>query len=316
GELSHRLAKRLYSKSNKRNFERQIAASERRRRLALAIKRRMDDTATEKANTSEESVEQSTQTSCQSAPARARKNLVLEDDNLPPQQHHHISQSKRTFIRTDELSDDFPNDPAAEDLLPRLKSHLLGRLLDVPYDGDEIEYSLQDLADVNIVGERLYTHKVLRVNHTRYDVRRDEDRLNPRTHPDFMVLAHEDEDDTTAHPYWYGRIISIFHASVRHVGPRSKSRSKIHRMAFLWVRWFGRDLTCPGGWLFKRPHGIGFVDASQPDSGAFGFLDPAEIIRAAHLVPAFHYERTSALLGPSVARIFDGDNDEDYVYYY
>lgn len=203
-----------------------------------------------------------------------------------------------------------------QDFLPKLKSHLLGRLLGVAYDGDETEYSLQDLADVNIVGERLYTHKVLRVNYTTYDVRRDEDTLNPRTHPDFMVLAHEEEDEESAHPFWYGCIISIFHAEVRHVGPRSKNSSKIHRMELLWVRWFGRDIEHPGGWRFKRPHRLGFLDASEPDSGAFGFLDPAEVIRAVHLSPAFHYGRTSRLLVPSVARLFDGEDHKDYAYYY
>ncbi|KAJ7146245.1 hypothetical protein C8R44DRAFT_897878 [Mycena epipterygia] len=203
-----------------------------------------------------------------------------------------------------------------QNFLPDLKSHLLGRLLGIPYDGDESQYSIQDLADVNIIGERLYTHKVLRVNYTTYDVLRDQDTLNTRTHPDFMVLAHEDEEETSAHPYWYGRIISIFHAEVRHVGPKSKNRTKIHRMEFVWVRWFGRDLSHRAGWKHRRLHRVGFIDASEPDSGAFGFLDPAEIIRGAHLIPAFHYGRTKHLLSPSVARHFDAEKDEDYIYYY
>ncbi|KAJ7760884.1 hypothetical protein DFH07DRAFT_740473, partial [Mycena maculata] len=198
--------------------------------------------------------------------------------------------------------------------LPDLKAHLLGRLLGLPWDGDEIEFSLQDLADINIVGDRLYTHKVLRINYTTYDLRRDQDTLNPSTHPDFMVLAHEDDGGATPHPYWYGRIISIFHADVHHVGPRSQNRSKVHRMEFVWVRWFGRDLSRSGlgGWKFKRLHRVGFIDADQ----AFGFLDPAEIIRGCHLIPAFHHGRTSSLLGPSIARHYHGEDNEDYTYYY
>ncbi|KAJ7660161.1 hypothetical protein DFH06DRAFT_1472251 [Mycena polygramma] len=312
GELAHRLAKRLYARTNKRGHEMQIARGERRRRLMLGIKRRLQDAETAKLNSADESTESTTTT-------RILSSLVPDDDNLPrtpPRQHHHISESKRTYIRTHELDDDFPDDPAAKDFLMTLKAHLLGRLLNVPYDGDELQYSPQDLADVNIVGERLYTHKVLRVNYTTYDVLRSQDTLNPRTHPDFMVLAHEDEDEATAHPYWYGRIISIFHAQIRHVGPRSQS-TRPQRMEFLWVRWFGRDLQRPGGWKYKRPHRIGFLDATEPDSGAFSFLDPAEVIRAVHLIPAFHYGRTRELLpGPSVARMIDAENDEDYVYYY
>jgi hypothetical protein len=193
---------------------------------------------------------------------------------------------------------------------------LLARLLRIPYSGDENDFSDQDLADVNIIRERLYTHKLLRVNYTTYDLRRDQDTLNTRTHPDFMVLAHEDEEESSAHPYWYGRIVGIFHADVRHVGPKSKNTTKIHRMEFLWVRWFGRDMQHKAGWLAKHLHRVGFIDASVPDTAAFGFLDPAEVIRAAHLIPAFHYGRTTELLAPSIARHFDAENNEDYRYYY
>jgi hypothetical protein len=73
---------------------------------------------------------------------------------------------------------------------------------------------------VTFVGNRIYRHKVIRINHTTYDGRRNQDSLNPRTHADFMVLAHEDDtdDNSTAHPYWYGRIIGIFHTCVKHTG--------------------------------------------------------------------------------------------------
>jgi hypothetical protein len=127
-----------------------------------------------------------------------------------------------------------------------------------------------------------------------------------------MVLAHEDEDESSAHPYWYGRIVGIFHADIRHVGPKSKNPSKTRRMDFLWVRWFGRDMGHAAGWKAKRLHRIGFLDQGS----AFGFLDPKEAIRACHLNPAFAYGRTKALLGPSIARTFDGADDEDYLYYY
>ncbi|KAF7371652.1 hypothetical protein MVEN_00021000 [Mycena venus] len=190
------------------------------------------------------------------------------------------------------------------------------RLALQPYDDDGTQYSLQELADVNIIGERLYTHKVMRINFTTYDCLRDTDTLNPRTRPDFVVQAHEDEDESNAHPYWYGRIIGIFHASVRHVGPLSKNRTKLHRMEFLWVRWFGRDLSHPGGWKYKRLHCVGFLDASEPDSGAFGFLDPIEVIRAVHLTPSFHFGRTSRYLGTTVARMYHGEDQQDYNYYY
>jgi hypothetical protein len=38
-------------------------------------------------------------------------------------------------------------------------------------------------------------------------MRRAQDSVNPRTHPDIMVHAHEDEEgDDDPHPYWYARV--------------------------------------------------------------------------------------------------------------
>lgn len=194
-----------------------------------------------------------------------------------------------------------------------LRKHLLSRLLGLPYDGDEQEFSHQDLMDVTIVGDRLYTHKVMRVNYTTYDLQRDQDTINPRTHSDLMVLAHEDDTDSNdSHPYWYARVIGIFHVEIRHVGPKSNTRKPV-RMEFLWVRWFGRDLSYKAGWKAKRLHRLGFIDSA--DGGAFGFLDPAEVIRGAHIIPAFHYGRTTDLLPKSIARRPE-ENHEDYLYYY
>jgi hypothetical protein len=127
-----------------------------------------------------------------------------------------------------------------------------------------------------------------------------------------MVLSHEDQDPTEPHPYWYGRIIGIFHVQVRHIGPYSKS-TEIQRVDFLWVRWFGRDVDYRAGWKRRRLHRLGFLGGD--DEGAFGFLDPNEIIRGAHLIPAFAWGRTSMILGPSIARQ-DSENNEDWYHYY
>lgn len=92
-----------------------------------------------------------------------------------------------------------------------------------------------------------------------------------------MLISHEDSemsDNADAHPYWYARVIGIFHVDVLHTGPHSKSPHK-QRIDFLWVRWFGRDMTFKAGWQARRLHRVGFLDAKGP--GAFGFLDPITI---------------------------------------
>ena len=200
-----------------------------------------------------------------------------------------------------------------QDFLPRLKDHILGRLSGAEFDGDEQMFSDDERSSVIFVNNRVYRHKVLRVNYTTYDLRRSQDSLNPRTHADIMVLSHEEPDgDNNPHPYWYARIIGIFHAQVRHVGPTSKS-SETQKIDFLWVRWFGRDLTRRSGFEAKRLHRLGFLPSDNID--AFGFLDPNVVVRGVHLIPAFAYGHTSDLLGPSIARQ-PSENDEDWNYYY
>ena len=120
-----------------------------------------------------------------------------------------------------------------------------------------------------------------------------------------MVLAREDETEHP-HPYWYARILGVFHMNVR-------QGQRVQRMDILWVRWFGRDLEEPSGWAAKRLHRIGFFDGNQP--GAFGFLDPDIVIRAVHLIPAFMYGRANALLPKSIARR-PSDKDKDWNWYY
>ena len=162
---------------------------------------------------------------------------------------------------------------------------------------------------LKLVNDRLYRHKVLRVNYTTYNVRRDQDSLNPRTHGDIMLLSG-DHDDSDTHPYWYARIIGIFHAMVLQTGSKSKSREPT-KMEFLFVRWFGLDNDKKGGWKNKKLHQIGFVKGDE----GFGFVDPADVIRGVHLIPWFSQGCTKDLLGPSFVRSAL-DNDEDWVRYY
>ncbi|EGN91934.1 hypothetical protein SERLA73DRAFT_26339, partial [Serpula lacrymans var. lacrymans S7.3] len=140
---------------------------------------------------------------------------------------------------------------------------------------------------VKILKNKLYWHQVLHLNYTTYDLRREQDSINPRTHPDIMVLAHEDPDETKEpHPYWYARVIKNFHINVKHHSGQSKL-SKPQRMDVLLVRWFACNTSTPTGWAAKHWHRVGFMDGLEP--GTFGFLDPDVVIRGIHLIPAFAY---------------------------
>jgi hypothetical protein len=199
-----------------------------------------------------------------------------------------------------------------QNFLQRLKNHLLTRLCKKLYDGDEDDFTPAERNLLLFVRNRIYFHKAIRFNYTTYDMRRDQDSVNPQTHADVMVLSHEDET-SNPHPYWYARVIGIFHFFVQ-VKDASKSRlTKPKKMDVLWVCWFGRNLEVKSGWAAKRLHQVGFLPVSDVD--AFGFLDPDQIIRASHLVPRFARGQTDALLGVSDVRQ-KGECDKDWVYYY
>lgn len=189
--------------------------------------------------------------------------------------------------------------------------HILGCLLDTQYEGDETEFTPAQRNSVHIINNRIYRHKVLRVNYTTYDLRRAQDSLNPRTQADVMVLAHEDESENP-HPYWYAQIIGVFHVMVRHTGPESQS-SVPQRMDLLWVHWLGRDMTYPSGWAAKRLPCVGFLNDDNPS--AFGFIDPRHVIHGVHLIPAFAYGCSQLIPSTSVGRLME-DRAYDWNYFY
>lgn len=152
---------------------------------------------------------------------------------------------------------------------------------------------------------------MLRVNYTTYDVRRDQDSMNPRTHCDVMVLSPD--TDPEAHPYWYARVLGVFHARVLHTGPASTNRSVQH-VEFLWVRWFSLATGHRYGFKAARLPKIGFVP--QSDQRAFGFLDPSLIVRGSHLIPAFAGGRTTELLANQYTAARPPGETDDWVAFY
>jgi hypothetical protein len=212
-----------------------------------------------------------------------------------------------------------------QDFLPKLQDHLLARLTHPNSTSDNEEFSPEERRQILIRNDRLYYHKasrmhslyrlsvdatqVFRVNYTSYDVRREQDSMNPRTHADIMMLAPETEDPN-AHPFVYGRILGIYHADVaRNIPGATTVPAPIE---FLWVRWFRLDKTYTGGFKHKRLHRLEFVPDSEP--GAYGFVNPDDVIRGAHLIPAFHYGATEDAPGPSFARA--EDELDDWLYHY
>ncbi|KAJ3752587.1 hypothetical protein EV360DRAFT_54941, partial [Lentinula raphanica] len=76
------------------------------------------------------------------------------------------------------------------DFWPKLQDHLLGRLMERDFDGDTHDtFTDEDRQHIHIRDRKVVELQTLRVNYTTYDVRRDQDTINPRSHADVMVLS-------------------------------------------------------------------------------------------------------------------------------
>jgi hypothetical protein len=150
----------------------------------------------------------------------------------------------------------------------------------------------------------------MQICYTTYDLRHKYDSINPRTHSDIMVLSGE---STPSHPYWYARVLGIYHMEVRLNG-NGGSKPLKQRLEVLWVRWLAVLRGYKSGTRHACLPKIAFMEESDPD--AFGFLDPGQVIRGAHLLPAFASGRgvSSLRQGKSLAR--PGGQLDDWEEYY
>ena len=137
-----------------------------------------------------------------------------------------------------------------------------------------------DLGQVVLKGERIYRHRLLHLNYTTYDVRRAQESVNPRTdHRDIMLLSCQ----PSTHPFCYARVLGIYHVNVIYVGPGFKDYQP-RWVEVLWVRWF-EVMDHSAGWDHNSLDSVRFPSMASAD--AFGFVDPADVLRCCHIIPAF-----------------------------
>ncbi|KAJ3526631.1 hypothetical protein NMY22_g10092 [Coprinellus aureogranulatus] len=125
------------------------------------------------------------------------------------------------------------------------------------------------------------------------------------------------------HRYWYGRLCGVYHADVTILDEACRNPEKRARVEFLWVRWFGRLAADENGNRIPgleegRLQRVAFIDTDIENSGAFGFVDPEDVILLVHMVPAFAYGRTTEYMGLQLRvmrerRIKTGFSDRDMV---
>ena len=94
-----------------------------------------------------------------------------------------------------------------------------------------------------------------------------------------MLLSHQ----PSTHPFCYTCVLGIYHANVIYIGPGLKDYQS-WQMEFLWVQWFevlGRSV----GWDHTTLDSVKFPPMAEVD--AFGFIDPADVLRCCHIIPTF-----------------------------
>ncbi|KAK7684228.1 hypothetical protein QCA50_012552 [Cerrena zonata] len=300
GELAHRFVKRLYRLSSKFNAAKQIS----KQFMRTAYVRQTYH-------------QQNPQT--KPASRKRHRHLAAGRDPtgyLPPDQHHFISHSRNHPIRLSDFIHDNQHDPAFKDFRSKLHDHILGQLTRREFDGDDHnDFTDADRNSLRIADVRIFSVSRFQVNYTTYDVRRDQDSLNPSRQCNVMV--NSPETAAGAHPFWYAQVLGVFHTSASVFPSRESTLRPISStpIQFLWVRWYGIEPGNRSGFRHSRLPKIGFVP--QDDKFAFGFLDPSVVIRGCHLIPAFAMGKTGRLLRAGISTVARKPGQrKDWVNYY
>ncbi|KAG0706560.1 hypothetical protein DFH29DRAFT_995942 [Suillus ampliporus] len=256
GELEHRTGKRRYLRTDRKSFIRQLTQIERRQTRIRCIKNCLEE---------------------------PRASEAADSMTYKPCIHHHIGLSEKSnddigsYLRLHE------GDPAMKNYFSRLKEHLLLHIL-TSQPGDSCQQVEGGTDQVLFKRNRIYHHNIARFNYTTYDTRQDQDVINPKTlHHDIMLLNSTSDNSDCGGRYRYARVLGVHHVNIVYTGGPYHTAL---RMEFLFVRWYEPvGHANPGRTALDRLY---FPALDSED--AFGFLSPADVMRAAHIIPCFSKE--------------------------
>ncbi|TEB34018.1 hypothetical protein FA13DRAFT_1789210 [Coprinellus micaceus] len=168
-------------------------------------------------------------------------------------------------------------DPYRANFIQDLKLHLFPRIVGL-LGYSEDDFGKDDWLNTVLVDHRLFSHQILYVNYTTYDVRRSQDIVHVNTPQCNILLLNPvwDEDpphNLDKHPYLYAKALGVYHAHVSYLGVLPDD--------FVWVHWYD-FLESETEFSLDR---VKFAKLTSDD--ALGFVDPADILRTVHLIPQF-----------------------------
>lgn len=144
--------------------------------------------------------------------------------------------------------------------------------------------TLEEWQAVTFKHDRIFKHNIMRINYTRYDVHRDEDIIHIGTGRRCNIMTlNPTYTSGHSHLFCYARVLGIFHANVMYIGA-GNTDYRARRLEILWVRWYKLE---SGNTAFSGLDRVSFLPVN--DECAFGFLDPGDVVRGCHVIPAFRH---------------------------
>ncbi|KAF7975060.1 hypothetical protein HWV62_10563 [Athelia sp. TMB] len=269
-ELEHKRPKKRYTRTSRKYVASQLAALERRANRIRRIKEKLYGV---KQTADDERM-------------AARLDI-----------HHFMGKTENDYINIGKFISNNSGDPAINGFYKKLKVHLMPRVLTRLREKNDINIEKlpqieQCDADrfISFDHNQLYQHRILRINYTTYDVRRDQDLVNGHSaHCNIMVLCqHSTESNASdGSTYRYGRVLGTYHVNINYNGPGRPYYHEKHRMEILWIRWYEEVGELETGCTHKRLGRLRFPPIEDDD--AFGFVDPADVLRGCHIIPRFRF---------------------------
>lgn len=165
-----------------------------------------------------------------------------------------------------------------------LRDHLLARVKGLRSLGIDHEFTDSERLKLSIKNDTIYWHQTMRINYTTYDVRREQCVINPKRQADIMMYSSSPDSKL---PYSFARVEGIFRVKIYYSGTSPPLQKE---MDVLWVRWYGLCNEDEMGWENRRLPAMGFMDETNEDWPAYGFVDPEDVIRTMHLIPNYRFD--------------------------
>jgi hypothetical protein len=175
------------------------------------------------------------------------------------------------------------------------------------------EFTDSDQNSIHFVGSKIYSVQTCCIYYMSYDLQQACDTVNPCTHPDIMLQSSTTEE---GEPYWYVRVLGIYHANVWAENSAICGGQNARHMDFLWVCWFDKEPGYCSGFCQVHLPKTSFVEST--DDFAFSFVDPANVVRGCHSIPAFSAGQSTDLLphSHSTARHANPEDVDDWLNFY